>query len=314
MVRTPRSSLEAPSHLARLRKSFALHWQLYLLIILPVAWVVIFRYKPMVGLVIAFKNYRLRDGIWGSPWVGLTHFENFFKSYYFGRLIGNTVGISIYSLIAGFFPPIILAVALNECILRKFTKVVQTVSYLPHFLSTVVVTSILTQILSYNGLLNTFVVSLGGTATSYLGVPGLFKSIYVWSGVWQSMGYNSIIYLAALTGISAELQEAAVVDGANIWQRIWHVDLPGIMPTAVIMLILNSASVLNVGYEKVYLLQNSLNMSASDVISTYTYRVGLVDMDYSFSTAIGLFQSVISLILMCTVNQIAGKLSDVSLW
>lgn len=314
MDKATRKITEQYGHLARMKKSFVLHWQLYLLILLPLAWVILFRYKPMAGLVIAFKNYRLREGIWGSSWVGLKHFQSFFSSYYFNRLIGNTVGISLYSLVAGFFPPIILAVALNECRLRKFTKVVQTVSYLPHFLSTVVVTSILTQILSYNGLWNTFVVALGGNPASYLGNPGLFKSIYVWSGIWQSMGYNSIIYLAALTNISSELQEAAVVDGANVWQRIWHVDLPGIIPTAIIMLILNSASVLNVGYEKVYLLQNSLNMSASDVISTYTYRVGLVDMDYSYSTAIGLFQSVISLVLMCTVNMIAGKVSDISLW
>lgn len=294
-------------------KSFRLHWQLYLLL-LPLAWVVIFRYWPMFGLQIAFKNFKISKGFWNSSWVGFKYFEQFLTDYSFKRLITNTVGISMYSLIAGFFPPIILAVALNECRKKYFTKVVQTITYMPHFLSTVVVTSILTQLLSYGGALNTVVKALGGTPRNFLSEPAYFKSIYVWSGVWQSQGYNSIMYLAALAGISPELQEAAYVDGANVWQRIWHVDLPGIIPTAIILLILNTASVLNVGYEKVYLLQNSLNMSASDVISTYVYRVGLVDMNYSFSTAVNLFQSVISLALMAIVNGIARKVSDYSLW
>ncbi|MGN0743274.1 MAG: ABC transporter permease [Candidatus Fimadaptatus sp.] len=295
-------------------KSFRLHWQLYLLLLLPLAWVVIFRYWPMFGLQIAFKNFKISKGFWNSSWVGFKYFEQFLTDYSFKRLITNTVGISMYSLIAGFFPPIILAVALNECRHKYFTKGVQTITYMPHFLSTVVVTSILTQLLSYGGALNSVVKALGGTPRNFLSEPAYFKSIYVWSGVWQSQGYNSIMYLAALAGISPELQEAAYVDGANVWQRIWHVDLPGIIPTAIILLILNTASVLNVGYEKVYLLQNSLNMSASDVISTYVYRVGLVDMNYSFSTAVNLFQSVISLALMAIVNGIARKVSDYSLW
>lgn len=295
-------------------KSFRLHWQLYLLLLLPLVWVLIFRYWPMFGLQIAFKNFKISKGFWNSSWVGFKYFEQFLTDYSFKRLITNTVGISMYSLIAGFFPPIILAVALNECRHKYFTKGVQTITYMPHFLSTVVVTSILTQLLSYGGALNTVVKALGGTPRNFLSEPAYFKSIYVWSGVWQSQGYNSIMYLAALAGISPELQEAAYVDGANVWQRIWHVDLPGIIPTAIILLILNTASVLNVGYEKVYLLQNSLNMSASDVISTYVYRVGLVDMNYSFSTAVNLFQSVISLALMAIVNGIARKVSDYSLW
>lgn len=295
-------------------KSFRLHWQLYLLLLLPLVWVLIFRYWPMFGLQIAFKNFKISKGFWNSSWVGFKYFNQFLTDYSFKRLITNTVGISMYSLIAGFFPPIILAVALNECRHKYFTKGVQTITYMPHFLSTVVVTSILTQLLSYGGALNTVVKVLGGTPRNFLSEPAYFKSIYVWSGVWQSQGYNSIMYLAALAGISPELQEAAYVDGANVWQRIWHVDLPGIIPTAIILLILNTASVLNVGYEKVYLLQNSLNMSASDVISTYVYRVGLVDMNYSFSTAVNLFQSVISLALMAIVNGIARKVSDYSLW
>ena len=314
MAETKTTPRRSKMHESAPAKAFRLHWQLYLLLILPLAWVAIFRYWPMFGLQIAFRNFKISKGFWDSTWVGLKYFKQFLTDYSFKRLITNTLGISVYSLVAGFFPPIILAVALNECRHKCFTKTVQTVTYMPHFLSTVVITSILTQLLSYGGALNTLVKAMGGTPRNYLSEPSYFKSIYVWSGIWQSQGYNSIMYLAALAGISPELQEAAYVDGANIWQRIWHVDLPGIIPTAIILLILNTASVLNVGYEKVYLLQNSLNMSASDVISTYVYRVGLVDMNYSFSTAVNLFQSVISLLLMAIVNSIARKASDYSLW
>lgn len=314
MAETKTAPRRSALHRSAPAKAFRLHWQLYLLLILPLVWVIIFRYWPMFGLQIAFRNFKISKGFWDSKWVGLKYFQQFLTDYSFKRLISNTLGISVYSLVAGFFPPIILAVALNECRHKYFTKGVQTITYMPHFLSTVVITSIITQLLSYGGALNTLVKAMGGTPRNYLSEPSYFKSIYVWSGIWQSQGYNSIMYLAALAGISPELQEAAYVDGANIWQRIWHVDLPGIIPTAIILLILNTASVLNVGYEKVYLLQNSLNMSASDVISTYVYRVGLVDMNYSFSTAVNLFQSVISLLLMAIVNSIARKASDYSLW
>lgn len=314
MADTKTAPRRSALHRSAPAKAFRLHWQLYLLLILPLVWVIIFRYWPMFGLQIAFRNFKISKGFWDSKWVGLKYFQQFLTDYSFKRLISNTLGISVYSLVAGFFPPIILAVALNECRHKYFTKGVQTITYMPHFLSTVVITSIITQLLSYGGALNTLVKAVGGTPRNYLSEPSYFKSIYVWSGIWQSQGYNSIMYLAALAGISPELQEAAYVDGANIWQRIWHVDLPGIIPTAIILLILNTASVLNVGYEKVYLLQNSLNMSASDVISTYVYRVGLVDMNYSFSTAVNLFQSVISLLLMAIVNSIARKASDYSLW
>ena len=314
MAETKTAPRRSALHRSAPAKAFRLHWQLYLLLILPLVWVIIFRYWPMFGLQIAFRNFKISKGFWDSKWVGLKYFKQFLTDYSFKRLITNTLGISVYSLVAGFFPPIILAVALNECRHKYFTKGVQTITYMPHFLSTVVITSIITQLLSYGGALNTLVKAMGGTPRNYLSEPSYFKSIYVWSGIWQSQGYNSIMYLAALAGISPELQEAAYVDGANVWQRIWHVDLPGIIPTAIILLILNTASVLNVGYEKVYLLQNSLNMSASDVISTYVYRVGLVDMNYSFSTAVNLFQSVISLLLMAIVNSIARKASDYSLW
>ncbi len=296
------------------KRSFMLHSQLYLLLLLPLIYVAIFCYWPMYGLQIAFRDYRIIDGFVGSKWTGLKNFKAFLNDYNFERLLTNTLGISLYSIIAGFLPPIILAVALNECRKKLLSKTVQTITYLPYFLSTVVVTSIVLQLFQYEGLVNRIVKLLGGTPVPLMGEPQYFKSIYVWSGIWQGKGYSSIIYLAALSAINPELQEAAHVDGANIWQRIWHVDLPGIIPTATILLILKSASILNVGYEKVYLMQNPLNMPASDVVSTYVYRIGLVDMNYSYSTAVNLYQSIISVTLMVLVNKISSSVSENSLW
>ena len=293
---------------------FLNHWQLYTLLIIPILYVFVFSYLPMYGIQIAFKQYNFSDGIWNSPWVGDKWFKMFFASSQFGRLLGNTLGISVYSLFASFIPPIILAIALNEMRCIPLKKTVQMVSYMPHFLSTVVICGILQQVLSLNGMANNFLATIGFDRIQFLGKPELFKHLYVWSGVWQNVGYNSIIYIAALAGISPELHEAAKVDGANIWQRIWNVDVPGIMPTAVIMLIMRSGSILSVGFEKVFLLQNSLNMRSSDVISTYVYRLGRVNMEYSFSTAVGLFQSVVSLTLMCIVNGISRRVSETSLW
>jgi ABC-type polysaccharide transport system permease subunit len=290
------------------------HWQLYLFMFIPLAWVITFCYAPMYGLQIAFKDYIIRVGFWGSKWVGLKYFKIFIGSYYFPRLMSNTIGISLYSLIAGFFPPIIFSIALNECRIKFLKKSIQLITYSPYFLSTVVVVSMLTQILSLNGVLNTVLAALGGQRVSFMGQPGLFKSLYVWSGIWQTVGYNSVIYLAALAGISPELQEAAYIDGANIWQRIWHIDIPGIIPTATILFILNAGRVLSVGFEKVYLMQNRLNMSASDVISTYTYRMGLIDMNYSLATAVGLFQSAISFVFMIAINQVSKKIGKISIW
>jgi putative aldouronate transport system permease protein len=256
----------------------------------------------------------IRDGFFKSPWVGLRWFRQFMTSFYFPRLMKNTIGISAYSIIAGFFPPIILAIAINECRARFIKKAVQLITYAPYFLSTVVVVAILQQVLSLNGFVNNFFKTIGVTPVSFMAQAPLFKTIYVWSGIWQNAGYSAIIYLAALAGISLELQEAAQIDGANIWQRIWHVDIPGIMPTAIILFILNSAGILNVGFEKIYLMYGPLTMETADVISTYTYRIGLVDMNYGFATAVGLFQSVISFVLMLIVNQLSKKISEVSLW
>jgi ABC-type polysaccharide transport system permease subunit len=306
-----------PAKLTRdkyLKRDVLKHWQLYLCLILPLAWVIVFCYSPMYGLQIAFKDYNMRMGFWNSKWAGLKYFKMFVTSYYFPRLMINTIGISLYSMIAGFFPPIILAIALNECRIKFFAKSVQMITYAPYFISTVVVTSIIIQVFSGAGIINSIIVAFGGQRISFLGNPALFKSIYVWSGVWQGTGYSSIIYLAVLAGINPEMQEAAYIDGANIWQRIWHIDIPEIVPTATILLVLNAAGLLNVGFEKVYLLQNPLNMSASDVISTYTYRVGLKDTNYSLATAVGLFQSVISFVFMIIVNKITKMTGNSGVW
>jgi putative aldouronate transport system permease protein len=256
----------------------------------------------------------IRDGFLGSPWVGLRWFRQFITSYYFPRLMKNTIGISVYTMTAGFFPPIILAIALNECRRNFMKKFVQMITYAPYFLSTVVIVAILQQVLSSTGMVNMLLKNFGVAPVSFMTQAPLFKSIYVWSGIWQGAGYSAIIYLAALAGINPELQEVAQIDGANIWQRIWHVDLPGIMPTAVVLFILGTAGILNVGFEKIYLMYGPLTMETADVISTYTYRIGLVDMNYGFATAVGLFQSAISFVFMLIVNHVAKRISDVSLW
>lgn len=291
------------------------NWDLYLLLLPVIAFFIIFEYVPMYGVQIAFKNFIATKGIWGSPWVGLQHFERFFDSYYFWRLIKNTLGIGLYQLFVGFPVPILLALMINEVRSQKFSRFVQTVTYAPHFLSTVVVVGMIFIFLSpQTGLVNLVITWFRGEPVEFLTDPIWFKSIYVLSGVWQQMGWSSIIYLAALTSIDPQLHEAARVDGASRWQRIWHINLPGIMPTITILLILNMGSLLSVGFEKVYLMQNSLNMAASDVIATHVYNKGIIDGQYSYSAAVGLFNSVVNFILLVMVNRIARKVNDTSLW
>lgn len=291
------------------------NWQLYLIFMVPLAFVLLFSYGPMYGIQIAFKNFIATKGIWGSEWVGLRYFEQFLGSYQFPRLIKNTLGISIYSLVAGFPIPIILAIAINECSSSFMRKTVQFVSYMPHFISTVVMTGVVLMMISpRTGFINQLITLLGGEAVDFIAVPEYFKSIYVWSGIWQSMGYSSIIYFAALSGIDPTLHEAAIVDGASKIKRIWHIDLPGLAPTIIILLILDFGKIMNVGFEKVLLMQNPVNMSASDVIATYVYRVGLVDAQYSLSAAVGLFNNLINIILLLIVNGIARKVSETSLF
>jgi len=299
--------------LRRIRQDY----QLYLIIMLPFAWLLIFQYGPMYGLQLAFKNFRIMDGIWGSPWVGLDHFVKFFQSHQFTRVVGNTVLISLYELAASFPIPIILALALNATLRTRFKLTVQFVTYMPYFISTVVMVGIILQFLNPRiGIINMGLGLFGAEPINFMGEPSMFKSIYVWSGIWQNAGWGTIIYLAALSSVSPEIHEAATIDGASRLQRIWHVDLPGIMPTIVTLLILNMGSIMGIGFEKIFLMQNPLNISSSEVISTYVYSVSLASSapNYSFATAIGFFNSFVNLILIMTVNQIAKKVGQTSLW
>jgi len=291
------------------------NWQLYLLFLPVLLYFIVFHYVPMYGVQIAFKDFIANKGILESPWVGFKHFERFFNSFYFWRIIKNTLGIGLYELIVGFPIPIILALMINEARSGRFRRFIQTVTYAPHFLSTVVVVGMIMMFLSpVSGLVNFIITSFGGEPIAFMTEPSWFKSIYVWSGVWQSMGWSSIIYLAALAGIDPQLHEAAKVDGAGWFRRIWHINLPGIAPTMIILLILNIGSILGVGFEKVFLMQNSLNMEASDVIATNVYRSGILGAQYSYSAAVGLFNSVVNFIMLITVNRIARRVSETSLW
>ncbi len=292
-------------------------WRLYALIAIPLIYIIIFKYVPMYGAQIAFKNFIVTKGIWASEWVGFKHFIRFFNSYEFWRLMSNTIVLSLYSLIAGFPFPIILALSLNYVKNQFFKKSVQMITYAPHFISVVVMVGIILELLEpRNGIVNNVIKLIGLDPINFMGVPEYFKSIYVWSGIWQSVGFGCIIYLAALSSIDTSLHEAAVVDGATKMQRMWHIDIPGIMPIAIIMLIMNTGHMLDVGFEKVLLMQNPLNLRTSEVIDTYVYKVGLTSqaLNYSYPTAIGLFKSVINLILLIMVNKIAQKTKQASLW
>ena len=291
------------------------NYQLYFFLIPAVVFIAMFMYFPLYGLQIAFKNYRTGDGIWGSEWVGLKWFEQFFNSPNFSTLLANTLIISIYSLVVSFPFPIILALILNYVKNLRFKKFAQTVTYMPYFISTVVLVAMMTLFFSpSSGFINTIIESLGGQAQYFMGESRFFRHLYVWSGVWQSMGYSSIIYIAALSGVSPELHESATIDGANILQRILHIDIPTIMPTMVILLIMALGNVMNVGYEKVYLMQNDMTLDVSEVISTYVYKVGLRSQQFSFSSAIGLFNNVINFIILILANTAANKITGSGLW
>ena len=294
-----------------MKKKILARWQLYLL--LPLLYIIIFAYIPMGGLVIAFKQYDFRKGILNSPWVGLKHFKDFFKSYKFVIVLKNTLTLSLYSLAISFPLPILFALLLNSMRNQKYAKVIQTVTYIPHFFSTVIMVGLLTQILSNRtGIYGTLYTMLTGqNGPNILASGPAFKHIYVWSGVWQNMGYSAIIYIAALSGVDTSLHEAAEIDGASRLQRMWYIDLPTILPTATIMLILAVGRLMNVGYEKVLLMQNDLNLNYSEIISTYVYKVGLASgiTNFSLSAAISMFNSVINFILLLSVNKITKKLS-----
>ena len=299
----------------RLLKNMKKNWILYVMIAPVVVYYIVFAYTPMYGILLAFKNYKVKQGIMGSPWVGLDHFRRFFSAYNFKQLIGNTVGISVYSLIIGFPIPIVFALMLNYLTHNRLKKVVQMVSYAPYFISTVVICGMITIFMAPDtGILNVIRGFFGLESVNFLAKPEWFKSIYVWTGVWQGMGWSSIIYISAPAGGDYEMHEAAIVDGATKIQRMIHVDLPSIKPTILMLLILQMGSIMNVGFEKVYLLQNTLNKSAASVISTYVYEVGLINSDYGYSTAVGLFNSLINLGLVVAANQLSKRFAGESLF
>ena len=278
-------------------------WELYLFLVPAVVLVFVFSYVPMYGIQIAFKNYKPVLGIWGSPWVGLKHFTRMFALPKFKLIVGNTFKISLMSIVLGFPFPIILSLILNQLRSERYKRLIQTVTYMPHFISTVVIVGMLTVFLSTkNGIYKYFCDLLGKEPVNLMGSKQLFPWLYVFSGIWQHTGWNTIIY------------QAATIDGANRWQRMVHIDIPSIVPTMVILLILDSGSVLSVGFEKIFLMQNASNEAVSEVISTYTYKMGLQSMQYSFSTAVNLMNTVVNFVMLFVVNIIARKTSDYSLW
>jgi putative aldouronate transport system permease protein len=298
----------------RVVKDFARNKYVYLMLIPGVAYYLIFHYGPMYGAQIAFRDYSPVTGILNSPWVGLENFKQFFTSIYFARLVRNTLTINILDLILGFPAPVVLALAINEIRLSSFKGTVQTISYLPHFISLVVVVGMLIDFLGRDGLINNALAPLGLQPVAWLQKPQYFQIIYVLSGIWQSVGWGSIIYLAAITNIDPTLYEAAQVDGAGRLRQIINITVPGIMPTIVILLILRIGHMMTVGYEKIILMYNPLTYTTADVISTYVYRVGILQANYSFSAAAGLFNSVINFSLLILANQMSKRFSETSLW
>lgn len=286
------------------------NWQLYVLLLIPIVLTVIYKYIPMYGIQIAFRDYKASRGFWGSKFVGMEHFERFFAAPTFSRMIKNTVLLSFYGLVWSFPVPIILSLAINQLRFHRFKRVVQTVLYAPHFISTMVICGMIRIFLSPSGgLIN---LMMGGTQIDYLSEAAAFRTIYILSGIWQEAGWGTIIYLATLSTVDTSLYEAAKIDGASMFQRIINIDLPQLVPMIVIQLIMSVGGIMNVGFEKVYLLQTDLNKATSDVIAVYVYQQGIEGHKYSYSTAIGLFNTVINIILLFIVNKIAKRAADVS--
>lgn len=287
---------------------------LYLMLMPATMGFIVFSYLPIYGLIIAFKNYDIITGFFDSPWVGFQHFRNFFEDPYFGRILRNTLILGLYTIVFGFWPPIVFAILLNEVVNSKIKKVFQTISYLPHFIAVVVVVGMMMEFLGPNGIINHALSSLGFDNIMFFNNHSYFRSLFVASDIWQGMGYSSILYLAALSGIDKQLYDASYIDGANRWQRIYHISIPGIMPTIVILLILNSSHIVNVGFEKVFLMQNPVIYETADVIQTYVYRKGVIDRNFSYATAVGLFNSMLAFIILYCTNRISRSLKQNSLW
>mgnify|MGYP000061153567 CR=1 FL=1 len=300
--------------LSQWRKEWKKNYFIYLILLPIVLYYIAFHYLPMYGVTIAWKRFTPSKGIWGSTWVGWTNFMSFFKSYYFWRLLKNTLLINFYELLFGFPAPIILALLLNEIKDGLFKRAAQTISYLPHFISTVIICGMLVDFLSTDGLVNSILSVIGVSPNAWLRVPEAFRAIYVGSGIWQGVGWGSIIYLASLSNVDPQLYDAAFIDGANRWKRLWNVTIPSILPTIIIMLILRLGHIMSVGAEKIILLYNPTTYVTADVISSFVYRRGLLESDYSFSTAVGLFNSVINYTFLFIANAISRRVSETSLW
>lgn len=290
-------------------------WQLCLMLLLPVAYIIIFNYIPMWGASIAFKDFRIKKGVMGSPWIGFQYFINFFNTPNFWLLMRNTLLLSVYSLVVSFPIPIILAFALNECGGRFYRKTVQMITYAPYFISTVVMVGIMMNFFSLRtGFVNSVAKAFGAPQMNYMGISSFFRHFYAWSGVWQSAGYSAVIYIAALSSVDSSLVESAQIDGASRLRRMFHIDLPTILPTIVIQLILSIGGIMGVGFEKVYLMQNPINLDVSEIISTFVYKRGLTQFQYSYAAAVGLFNSVINLVLIAGANQFAKRVGSTSLF
>lgn len=305
---TPKSQAKKPLEIVR-------NWQLYLMVTPPMIFLLVFCYAPMGGIVLAFKDYSIRKGIFGSPWVGFEHFENFVTSPLFGTLLRNTLILSIYTFIVNFIIPIILALFINEIARPIFKKAVQMITFFPYLISVVVIAGMILQFLNLNGgLVNNIIRLFGGTPVDFMAKPEYFRHIYVWTDAWQRAGYGAVIYIAALAGIDPQLSESAILDGVTRLKRIRYIDLPTIAPTVTIMLLMGIGGIMSIGYEKTYLLQNNLNLDVSELISTYIYKRGLLNFEFSYSTAIGLFNSVVNLVLLISANAISKRVSETSLW
>ena len=298
----------------KMRRDWRQNRTLYLLVLPVLLFYVLFAYKPMYGALIAFKDYTPALGFADSPWVGFDNFKRFFDGIYFGRLMKNTILLSFYNLIFGFPAPVILALLLNEVRNQKFKRLTQTITYLPHFISMIVVAGMITNFCMTTGVINDIIAFFGGEATPLLQNPKYYRTIYVVSSIWQQVGWGSIIYLSALAGVDSQLYEAAAIDGAGKWKQMLHVTLPGIAPTIVIMLIMKIGQLMSMGHEKTILLYNPSTYETADIIASYVYRVGLIDQDWSYSTAIGLFNSVINLVLIILANRFSKKMTEASLW
>lgn len=309
------SPLRKKTPLQKALDSIRRNWLLYVFLLPAVIYIATFHYAPMYGLQIAFRDFRIKDGITGSTWVGLKYFERFFNTPRFWDILRNTLSISLYQLVLNFFFPILLAISLNNIQSKRFKKFAQTITYMPHFISVVVLVGMMSVFFSpYSGIVNTVLGWFGVDPIYFMGESAYFRHMHVWSGVWQQVGWSSIIYMAALAGVDPSLHEAAMIDGANKLQRIWNIDLPTILPTISIMLIMSFGKVMNVGYEKVYLLQNNLNLEVSEIISTYVYKMGVLGHQYSYSAAIGFFNNLVNFILVITANKVVKKLSGSGLW